>query len=129
MTRDQIVKLRAIHDTTGLRLDTASGLAGTFYGADGSTAAPVTALLDECERSLAKDAEITSLRAQLDEARRKAIDDVGRLRALLEEELVWHEERDKSLSKQPPFGEKGWRRADHQERIDVIRALLSESKT
>ena len=60
---------------------------------------------------------------------RQTSDDVGRLRALLEEELVWHEERDKSLSKQPPFGEKGWRRADHQERIDVIRALLSESKT
>ena len=55
---------------------------------------------------------------------RQTSDDVGRLRALLEEELVWHEERDKSLSKQPPFGEKGWRRAEHQERIDVIRAAL-----
>ena len=55
---------------------------------------------------------------------RQTSDDVGILRALLEEELVWHEERDKSLSKQPPFGEKGWRRAEHQERIDVIRAAL-----
>jgi hypothetical protein len=55
---------------------------------------------------------------------RQTSDDVGRLRALLEEELVWHEERDKSLSKQPQSNQVVWRRAEHQERIDVIRAAL-----
>ena len=118
MTRDQIVKLRAIHDTTGLRLDTASGLAGTFYGADGSTAAPVTALLDECERSLAKDAEITSLRAQLDEARRKAIDDA----AQVADEYAL---KVRSLMRGVPSVEEG----TAQSIAKLIRALLSESKT
>lgn len=56
--------------------------------------------------------------------RQNTTDDVGILREVLEEELVWHDERDESLSKQPPTGEKGWRRAEHQERIDVIRAAL-----
>ena len=55
---------------------------------------------------------------------RQTSDDVGILRALLEEELVWHEERDKSLSKQPQSNQVVWRRAEHQERIDVIRAAL-----
>ena len=55
---------------------------------------------------------------------RQTSDDVGILRALLEEELVWHEERDKSLSKQPQSNQTVWRRAEHQERIDVIRAAL-----
>jgi len=67
MNRDEIEKLRQIHALKGLRLDTASGLSGTIYDADGSATAPVTALLDECERSFDKDAEITRLTARIAE--------------------------------------------------------------
>jgi hypothetical protein len=69
MNREELAKLRSIHDTKGLRLDTASGLSGSIYDADGSATAPVTALLDECARSFGKDAEITKLKSQLEEAR------------------------------------------------------------
>jgi hypothetical protein len=69
MNREELDKLRKIHETKGLRLDTASGLSGSIYAADGSATAPVTALLDECTRSFDKDAEITKLKSQLEEAR------------------------------------------------------------
>jgi len=69
MNREELDKLRKIHETKGLRLDTASGLSGSIYAADGSTTAPVTALLDECTRSFDKDAEISKLQSQLEEAR------------------------------------------------------------
>jgi hypothetical protein len=49
------------------------------------------------------------------------------LREALADELVWHEAAEKALSKQPPSGDRGWRRAEHQERIDAIRAALSGS--
>lgn len=73
MKRDDLERIRKIHDDKGLCLNTASGLSGTISDGNGSVTAPVTILLDECEKSLKKDAEITSLRAQLAEARRHAI--------------------------------------------------------
>ena len=76
MSRDEIEKLRQIHATKGLRLDTARGLSGTIYGADGSVTAPVTALIDECERSFDKDAEIIRLTARIAELE-KALRDVA----------------------------------------------------
>lgn len=75
-------------------------------------------------RSEADSKTLRIIRAALYGTDRQTSDDVGRLRALLEEELVWHEERDKSLSKQPQSNQTVWRRAEHQERIDVIRAAL-----
>jgi hypothetical protein len=42
----------------------------------------------------------------------------------LEAQLVWHKERDKALSKQPPGPDVNWRRMEHREQIDAIRAAL-----
>ena len=42
----------------------------------------------------------------------------------LEAMLVWHEERDKALSKQPPNTDVNWRRMEHREQIDKARAAL-----
>jgi hypothetical protein len=49
------------------------------------------------------------------------------LRSALAEELVWHEAAEKALSKQPQSGDIGWRRSEHQERIEAIRAALTAS--
>jgi hypothetical protein len=42
----------------------------------------------------------------------------------LEAHLVWHEERDKALSKQPPNTDVNWRRMEHREQIDKARLAL-----
>lgn len=65
MNQSELDKIRHIHETKGLQLNTASGLSGTIYDADRSATGPVTALLDECSRSFDKDAEISRLSAQV----------------------------------------------------------------
>lgn len=56
----------------------------------------------------------------------KAANGWPKLVACLNTELVWHEAADKALSKQPPGGDREWRRMEHQDRITEIRAILSD---
>jgi len=44
--------------------------------------------------------------------------------AALEEAAVWHEEHDKALSKQPQNADILWRRMNHQEQRDDLRAAI-----
>lgn len=48
----------------------------------------------------------------------------------LREELVWHEDHDKAISKQPNAntGDNGWRRMEHQERIAALTAILTKAE-
>lgn len=48
----------------------------------------------------------------------------------LREELVWHEDHDKAISKQPNAntGDNGWRRMEHQERIATLTAILTKAE-
>ena len=103
--------------TAQLLWQNAAGCAVNHHGHDFQELGPPGWLAD-CEK------DIVAARTSLNSTDRQTSDDVGRFRALLEEELVWHEERDKSLSKQPQSNQTVWRRAEHQERIDVIRAAL-----
>jgi hypothetical protein len=51
---------------------------------------------------------------------------IAKLEAALVEERTWHEEQDKSLSKQPPSSGAQWERMQHRERIDAITAALAQ---
>jgi len=51
--------------------------------------------------------------------------EIERLRGALGDAADWHESRDKALSKQPPEADRGWRRMEHQEERDRIRATLT----
>lgn len=50
--------------------------------------------------------------------------DNARLREALEQAAIWHEAAGKALSKQPPGGDRGWRRLEHKEQRDALRAAL-----
>lgn len=45
----------------------------------------------------------------------------------LRQALAWHEDQDKAISKQPRAneGDNGWRRHQHQEQAEMIRAVLA----
>ena len=43
----------------------------------------------------------------------------------IEQAALWHDSEDKALSKQPPSGDRGWRRMQHQEQAANLRALLA----
>lgn len=49
---------------------------------------------------------------------------ITQLTAALEDALAWHEAAGKALSKQPPSDDSRWRRHQHQEQRDTIRAIL-----
>ena len=49
---------------------------------------------------------------------------VRRAEAALRGALIWHEAEDKALSKQPHGGDRMWRRLQHQEQRDNLRAAL-----
>ena len=51
--------------------------------------------------------------------------EITRLRNALEDALAWHEEEDKALSKQPPGGDRPWRRMRHGEQMDLLRHALN----
>ena len=54
--------------------------------------------------------------------------EIARMREALENEKMWHEDQDKSLSKQPPSsGPNGnqWQRMMHREHIDLLTAALT----
>lgn len=61
---------------------------------------------------------------------REAGAEIARLRAALEAAAIWHEDQDKAISKQPSAntGDNGWRRMEHQEQRDNLRAAL-ENRT
>ncbi|WP_406238146.1 hypothetical protein ACF3NX_12480 [Acetobacter orientalis] len=50
--------------------------------------------------------------------------EIARYREALIEAKTFHEEQDKSLSKQPPSSQGSWRRNLHQEQIEQIEAAL-----
>lgn len=54
---------------------------------------------------------------------------VERLEEALRVAVAWHEDQDKAISKQPNAnaGDNGWRRHQHQEQIDEMRAALKGS--
>ena len=47
------------------------------------------------------------------------------MREALTLSLAWHEEHEKSLSKQPPGGSRDWQRMKHQEEIARLRSALN----
>lgn len=48
--------------------------------------------------------------------------------ASLREQLVWHEERAKGLSKQPPAPDRDWRLMEHRDQMNELRAALATEK-
>lgn len=50
------------------------------------------------------------------------------LRAAIEHAALWHDAQDKALSKQPPSGDSGWRRSEHQEQAQALRAALAPNR-
>jgi formylglycine-generating enzyme required for sulfatase activity len=50
-------------------------------------------------------------------------------REALEQAAIWHEQQDKAISKQPNanVGDNGWRRLQHQEQRDILRAALVDA--
>lgn len=69
-------------------------------------------------------AEVDALRAEL-AAAREAWARLDRLRDAVVEAAEWHEAQDDALSKQPPSGDRAWRRAEHQEQAAKMRAELA----
>nr|USU32976.1 hypothetical protein NG677_04535 [Methylobacterium sp. OTU13CASTA1] len=43
--------------------------------------------------------------------------------AVLEEAAIWHDAQAKMLSKQPPGGDRDWRRMEHAEQAEMLRAI------
>jgi hypothetical protein len=70
---------------------------------------------------------VRDLLAALDAAKAERMaTHIAKLEAALVEERTWHEEQDKSLSKQPPSSGAQWERMQHRERIDAITAALAQ---
>ncbi len=42
----------------------------------------------------------------------------------LEEAAAWHDRQEKALSKQPPGGDREWRRNEHREQAELLRAAV-----
>lgn len=55
--------------------------------------------------------------------------EIERLRGALENSALWHDDADKTISKQPNanIGQNGWMRAQHREQADAIRQALGDS--
>ena len=82
----------------------------------------LTRELDGCGKSLADEVE----------CRLTAEARLAQYEEALKAERLWHEEKDKALSKQPPtIGPRGnqWERLEHQERIAEIDAALSSKES
>ena len=47
--------------------------------------------------------------------------------AVLEEAAIWHDDQAKALSKQPPGGDRDWRRMEHAEQAEMLRAIPLEA--